>query len=301
MLQDEFLKFKSFYSFQAEFCGPGKGNEKGLVENLVKYVRNNYFLPYIDFQGFDKLNKELYHKCLQRMQEKKINNISWYEALNLSIKDNFLPIKDHYDHASLRIGKVNSYQLVAIDRNRYSVPTNYVGKKVDIKIYPFQIKIVYKDKTIAQHDRLFSKNKDSLDPYHFLDLLSKKTRAYDDALVIKEWQLPKEFDNYHRMLQAVTKSKSKGTKEFINILKLTKTHGIKEIKELLKELDKANRYSYQEVLSLLRFKNDPKLDKRIPKEELEALGIAHIKSSSPQIYKYNQLLEGGVEFGRNIV
>ena len=63
VLQDEFLRFKSFYCFEAEFCGPGKGNEKGLVENLVKYVRNNYFLPYIKFQGFDKLNERLYTEC----------------------------------------------------------------------------------------------------------------------------------------------------------------------------------------------------------------------------------------------
>ena len=46
VLQEEFLKFKSFYCFDATFCGLGKGNEKGMIENLVKYVRNNYFLPY---------------------------------------------------------------------------------------------------------------------------------------------------------------------------------------------------------------------------------------------------------------
>ena len=28
-LQESFLKFQSFYCFEAEFCGPGKGNEKG--------------------------------------------------------------------------------------------------------------------------------------------------------------------------------------------------------------------------------------------------------------------------------
>jgi len=38
------------------FCGPGKGNEKGLVENLVKYTRNNYFLPYPNFKNFEELN-----------------------------------------------------------------------------------------------------------------------------------------------------------------------------------------------------------------------------------------------------
>ncbi len=90
VLQDEFLKFKSFYCFEAEFCGPGKGNEKGLVENLVKYTRNNYFLPHIDFKGFDKLNDSLYTKCWNKMQEKKVNNISWYQALKESLEDNFL-------------------------------------------------------------------------------------------------------------------------------------------------------------------------------------------------------------------
>jgi len=29
VLQDEFLKFQSFYCFESIFCGPGKGNEKG--------------------------------------------------------------------------------------------------------------------------------------------------------------------------------------------------------------------------------------------------------------------------------
>jgi len=41
ILQEAFLKFQSFYCFESGFCGPGKGNEKGMVENLVKYVENN--------------------------------------------------------------------------------------------------------------------------------------------------------------------------------------------------------------------------------------------------------------------
>jgi len=293
VLQDEFLRFKSFYCFEAEFCGPGKGNEKGLVENLVKYVRNNYFLPYIEFQGFDKLNERLYTECWNRIQTKKIDGITWYEALKESSKDWFLPLKGHYDHAKLTTAKIDTYQLAHIDRNRYSVPTGYVGKKVDVKIYPFKIKIIYKGEIIAEHDRLFSKNKDSLDPYHFLDLLIKKTRAYEDALVIKQWKLPKEFDNYHRLIQAKTKSPSKGTKEFINILKLTKTYGIEKIGSILKELDNSNRYSYEEVLSVLRFREDNLIKKTIPKDVLESMGISNIQSSSPEISQYNTLLEGG--------
>ncbi len=301
ILQDEFLKFKSFYSFEAEFCGPGKGNEKGLVENLVKYTRNNYFLPYIDFKGFDKLNEILYSKCWNKMQTKKVDGITWYEALNDTRESCFLPLKGHFDHARLTTAKIDTYQLAHIDRNRYSVPTKYVGQKVDVKIYPFKVKIICKGNLIAEHDRLFSKNKDSLDPYHFLDLLMKKSRAYDDALVIKQWQLPKEFDNYHRMLKSTIKSPSKGTKEFINILKLTKTYGIEKIGAILKELDKANRYSHEEVLSLLRFTEDKKVDKTIPREILESMGISEIKSSSPNISQYDHLLKGGDNIERRAI
>lgn len=301
ILQDEFLKFKSFYCFEAEFCGPGKGNEKGLVENLVKYTRNNYFLPYIDFQGFDNLNESLYTKCWNRMQSKKVEGITWYEALQKNQDDCFLLIKSHFDHARLTTAKIDTYQLSHVDRNRYSVPTEYVGKRVDVKIYPFKIQLIYKGRIIAEHDRIFSKNKDSLDPYHFLDLLSKKARAYDDALVIKQWKLPNEFDNYHRRLQSEMKSLSKGTREFINILKLTKDNGIEKIGLILKKLDKSNRYSYEEVLSTLRYEED-KIDKKyIPKEILESMGISNIESSSPKISQYNSLIKGGEKDERTAV
>ena len=301
ILQDEFLRFKSFYCFEAEFCGPGKGNEKGLIENLVKYVKNNYFLPYIDFKGFDKLNDELYKTCWDKMHTKKVGGKTWYEMLSDTRASCFLPLKEHFDNARLTTAKIDTYQLAHIDRNRYSVPTEYVGKRVDVKIHPFKIKIVFKGKVIAEHDRLFSKNKDSLNPYHFLDLLMKKARAYDDALVIKQWQLPKEFDNYHRMLQAHTKSLPKGTREFINILKLTKLHGIDKIKGILKELDALNKYSYEEVLSILRFQEEETIRKNIPKNILESMGLEDIKSSLPQISQYNALIQGGENIENRII
>ena len=62
------------------------------------------------------------------------------------------------------------------------------------------------------------------------------------------------------MLQATTKSKSKGTREFINILKLTKSNGIEKIGQLLRELDKKLIDTVmREVLSLLRFKEGYKI------------------------------------------
>jgi len=70
--------------------------------------------------------------------------------------------------------KVNSYQLVHMDTNCYSVPTEYVGKRLQAKLYPFEIKLLYKDKIVAEHVRLFGKNKENIKPYHYLSLIRKK-------------------------------------------------------------------------------------------------------------------------------
>ncbi|WP_342048936.1 IS21 family transposase, partial [Bacillus sp. OTU530] len=44
-LTTQFQNFVLHYGFQYEFCNPGSGNEKGHVESMVKYVRNNFLLP----------------------------------------------------------------------------------------------------------------------------------------------------------------------------------------------------------------------------------------------------------------
>ena len=208
ILQEEFVKFQSFYCFESEFCGPAKGNEKGMVENLVKYVENNYFLPRVEFKSFDILNLELKEKCHQRLKKGRYEG----ELGKRILDEDFLPLKERYVYARIKEAKVDTYQLIHLEKNRYSVPTNYVGKKVEIHIYPFKVKVIYKGEVIAEHERMFGKNKESLNPYHFLPLLRKKARAYEQAKVIQDWGLPQIYEKYHKMLQAHLNSDSKGTK-----------------------------------------------------------------------------------------
>ena len=182
-LQDDFLRFKAFYCFQALFCGPDKGNEKGMVENLVKYVKNNYFLPRLQFNDFDSFNADLQNKCIQRLQKGKVAGESWEKRL---LEENFLPLKEIYQYAKIKELKVDSYQLIHLDRNRYSVPTKYIGQKVQVRIYPFKVIVSYKGEVIAEHKRLFARGCKHLDPYHYLNLLQKKARAFEQAKVIHD-------------------------------------------------------------------------------------------------------------------
>jgi transposase len=290
-LQDEFLKFKSFYCFESIFCGPGKGNEKGMVENLVKYVRNNYFLPYFDFIDYETLNGQLLKACRQRLEKGIHEGEAWAKLL---LAEEFLPFEEVYQYARIKDAVVDTYQLIHVERNRYSVPTRYVGKRVQVRIYPFEITVSYKGEVIAKHDRLFGRDKEYLNPYHYLSLLQKKARAYDQAKVIQDWKLPAVYEEYHRQLKAHRQSNPKGTREFINILKLTESYGLDAIGKILKKLDGASQYSYQAVLSLLRCQTEcTNATQPLAEKHLKALRIADVKTSHLPLSAYDSLVKGG--------
>ena len=290
-LQTEFLKFKSYYCFEAIFCAPGKGNEKGLIENLIKYVKNNYFLPRLEFFDYENLNAYLIKKCRTRLEKGQYKRELWTKRL---LRENFMQLKDIYQYARIKEAKVDTYQLIHLERNRYSVPTRYVGKRVQINIYPFKITITYKGELIAEHERLFGRNKEHLDPYHYLSLLRKKTRAYEQAKVISDWQLPPIYNLYHKRLQAHLQSKSKGTREFIDILKLTEEHTIKTIEKILKDLDEKNLYGCQNVLSLLRYQTQcTNGTSKLAEDKVKTLDLRHIKTTYLPLDNYNDLIKEG--------
>ncbi len=58
-LTNTFERFVHYYGFDYEFCNPGKGNEKGHVEAMVKYVRNNFLLPECKIADLNHFNETL--------------------------------------------------------------------------------------------------------------------------------------------------------------------------------------------------------------------------------------------------
>lgn len=56
---DGYKVFAAHYAFQTDFCNAAKGNEKGLVENLVGYARKNFFVPLPRVVTLNELNAAL--------------------------------------------------------------------------------------------------------------------------------------------------------------------------------------------------------------------------------------------------
>src|SRR5512139_2950605 len=131
--QDQFVKFRSYYTFEARFCNPASGREKGGVEGLVGFARRNFLVPLPEVADYEELNRLLAERCMShgngiiagREDRRTIDERHEEERSRLLP----LPAKP-FDNIKLVQVQISRYQTAMVDRNRYSVPSGYVGRKV---------------------------------------------------------------------------------------------------------------------------------------------------------------------------
>ena len=69
--QAAWVAFRSHFLFESEYVTPGRGQEKGGVENLVGYVRRNFLVPLPEFDDYDSLNAYLMDCCDRDARERR--------------------------------------------------------------------------------------------------------------------------------------------------------------------------------------------------------------------------------------
>jgi transposase len=90
--QREFTGFRSHHLFGSRFCRPGEAHEKGMVENLVGYVRRNFLVPLPSVASFEELNVILKERC-QRGLDRQLRGRGQFVAQAWEEeKDQLLPL-----------------------------------------------------------------------------------------------------------------------------------------------------------------------------------------------------------------
>lgn len=220
--QEAFITFRSYYTYEAHFCNPGKGNEKGGVEGLVGYARRNYLVPVPEAESFEALNEILLSRCLSHTGHRTSGKSDTIAALFEVEQPLLLPLPaSDYPVKQILPVNVDHYSTVTVDSNRYSVPTEYAGLQVSAELGVDHLKVYYNRKLVADHVRVFGKSKWQLDPFHYLELLTRKPQAFDSARPIRQWR-ESWPGSYERLLGHFRdrNGQSKGTKEFIKVLML---------------------------------------------------------------------------------
>lgn len=258
-LQEAFTKFKAYYSFTPRFCNIAKGNEKGGVEGLVGFARRNYMVPVPRAASLEQLNRKLLEQCLAYGDHRIAGRSETVSELFEQEKRHLIGLPPvPYENIDTSAGKIDKYATVIIEKNRYSVPTNYAGLRSRALLYIDRVEIFHNSKKIAAHRRVFGNNKWQLDPQHYLALIYRRPQAFESARVIRQWR-PQWPDCLEALLSRFSDrlGHTKGIKEFIAVLMLFKDHESAKVIEAVKSALAANISSSAAVAHLLLKERTP--------------------------------------------
>ena len=182
-----FFSFATDLCFTPQACDVRAANQKGSVENLVKFVKSN-FLPGRSF--FDEA--DLTDQCEHWLD--KVNTRSSQATCRRPV--DLLPADkaalsilpdEAKDYGLLNLARVDRQSLAPADGSRYSVPSEHAGAFVSVRLHEKWVRIYKDGALLSEHERRLGKPGRVIDPAHFEEVLARKPRArvflYRDALL----------------------------------------------------------------------------------------------------------------------
>jgi transposase len=223
-----FVAFRSHWRFEAEFCTPAEGHEKGGVENEVGRFRRNHWVPIPRAGDLEALNRQLLAAC----QADEARTVAAREqsvgAAMLIERTHLLPLaEDGFDLVEVSFPVVTSLGCVKAKTNAYSVPVK-AGATVEARLAAATVEVWHEGKRVARHERCYGRYQEIFDLEHYLDVLERKPGALAGSKPLEQWRrLGRWPESYDRFWQALIDrhGRSAGTKAMVELLQLGRSHG----------------------------------------------------------------------------
>ena len=218
-----FMVLANHYLFEPVACTPASGWEKGQVENQVGNIREWLFTPLPRFASFEALNEWLATRCRELAQRKHPTTpehsvAACFVTEQLALRRITAPFDGYVEHML----RASSTCLVALDRNRYSVPAAFAGRAVSVRSTATQVRIVADGAVIAEHARRFGRDQLICDPWHYLPILERKPGALRNGAPFLDWDLPAPI----RLVRDRILKQPKGDRAFVELLMMAREVGL---------------------------------------------------------------------------
>lgn len=174
--------FARHYGFRISACNPGRPNEKGRVENAVGYIKGGFLA------GREPCAPEAMAPALAdwvgNVANRRLHGTTGRRPCDLFEAEERpalrpLPAGAH-DCAVVQAGVADSRFRVAVDDNRYSVPSSAASLRVQIQRHSERIVIrTLEGELLADHPRSFGRKQEIADPDHERALVLKMRHAHD--------------------------------------------------------------------------------------------------------------------------
>jgi len=173
------LALAAHYRYEPRPVAPARGNEKGRVERLIRFVRERFFAAR-DFRDLDDLNAQARAWCQGPAAERPCP-----EDRSRSVRALFDEERSHLlalpetafpteERLEVEVGKT---PYVRFDKNDYSVPHERTGRTLLVAATLERVRILDADTLVAVHPRSFDHGQQIEDPRHVEALVAAKRAA----------------------------------------------------------------------------------------------------------------------------
>jgi transposase len=249
ILNAQFVDFARHYGFSIHPCTPGRPNEKGRVERVIRdiraFIEGNEFADYADLNRKTDLWRKERHIRIHRATKKMPAEALREESL-LSLP--------HIPYKPCRIvpASIGKTAFVECDTNRYSVPSQYAGMGAAIRIFTDRIEALVKDAVIASHRRSFARYGKVEHPNHRQQLLARTSNFKYQRILELMNRMGEEITSF------ITCTEDEGYDPMIiayGLFKLLKTSSKEMLLSAVREANNLKIYKLRYIENLLTPRN----------------------------------------------
>jgi transposase len=173
------LDLSSALHVQLRLCGPYRGNEKGRVERMIRFLRER-FLAGRDIHDIEHGNRELLI-FLEQIAHRRIHpNFPQRQVAHCLIeeKQRLLPLPDPMPQTDLvEPVLVDKTAFVRFDTNLYSVPPDHVERTMTLVADDRSVRVLDGANVVAHHPRSWGHRQKVEYPEHHAEILRRKRGA----------------------------------------------------------------------------------------------------------------------------
>ncbi|MFM7332123.1 MAG: IS21 family transposase [Brachymonas sp.] len=244
-----FAAMCSHYLFDADFCNVASGWEKGVVEKNVQDSRRRIWIEAQSrkWSSFCELNAWLGQRCRALWGEIRHPEYQQFSVLEMLEQERaqLMPMPTAFDGYVERSAKVSSTCLVAVARNRYSVPCELAGKRVSTRLYPNRVEIAHEDTIVASHARIANAGHICYDWQHYIALVQRKPGALRNGAPFADMPQP-----LLRLRQGLMRHEG-GDKVMARVLSCVSSHGLEAVLVAVELVIESGVLSSEHVLNVL--------------------------------------------------
>lgn len=246
-----FAAMVSHFVFEAEFCNPASGWEKGPIEKNVQDARHRLWHAAPAFESLEALNTWLQERCVALWQELAHPEIAGQTVAQVWLKEQSqrMALPRPFDGFVEHTKRVSPTCLIHFERNRYSVPASHANRPISLRVYAARLVMATEGQVIAEHPRVILRNhgpgRTLYDWRHYLSVLQRKPGAIRNGAPFAD--LPDGF----KRLQAILLKRSGGDREMVEILALVLHHDQQAVLAAVELALESGAPSKQHVLNLL--------------------------------------------------